>query len=667
MDSSKRRGLALVCGLVFACVCAGLFAGCGSEPPAPGNLIVSSVPPGADITIDGKATGKITPHTFEDLDGGISYTVSVAAENFIVEPEERVVEVPFGSTARTAFTLSSTLGSLSVTSEPAGADITLDGVATGEVTPYTFEDLDGGVTYTVSVAKDDFVALPAELAVEVPYGGSAEADFTLLSTLGSLVVTSEPDDAAITLNGVATGEVTPHTFGGLEGGTTYTVSVAIAGWAVFPAELSVEVPHGGSVGATFTLSQEVGSLAVTANQIGARILLNDIDTGEVTPHTFDALIPGDYTVTVEMDDHFSQPAEIPVTVVDGGVAAADFTLLPLGSLEVTSNPAGAQIFIDGGSDGEVTPHIFTGLMPGNYTVSVEMTIHTSQPALIVAAVEGGLTATADFTLNLVDIPRVVLLEGFSNVYCVGCPAMNANVEFVQHQPSYGPDRVLYVKWPAILSPLDPFYWVTTAITNARVSWYFGSSQINLPTLAGDGAVLGGLGTPVDANGMMAFIDGQPELADFVILVDTDEELDDVDDLTHQATVTLISGGIDLSDYHLNVVLVYEVVETENEGYIEGIQEYHWVMRDHVQPSTNLGVLTAGVSYPFDITLSDPLGGELEGHAVYPENKQIIAWVQHATSRIVLQAGSTVTTTTPLPNLPTLANPDARTVQLGGSR
>ena len=339
-----------------------------------------------------------------------------------------------------------------------------------------------------------------------------------------------------------------------------------------------------------------------------------------------------------------------------------------GSIAVTSTPDSAAIKINDDPTGEFTPHTFSGLMPGDYTVTVELAGHVSEPTEMVVTVESGNTTTADFILEpeLGDIPRVVLLEGFSNVYCVGCPAMNANVEFVQHQTGYGPDRVLYVKWPAFLSALDPFYWVTTATTNARVDWYFGSSSINLPTLAGDGAMLGGQGTPFDANGMMAFIDGQPELADFVILVDTDEDLDDVGDLTHQATVTLISGGLDLTDHHLNVVLVYEVVETENEGYIDGITEYHWVMRDHVQPSTNLGVLTAGVSYPFDITLNDPLGGELEGHAVYPHNKQIIAWVQNATTRDVLQAGSTVTAPTPLINLPTLANPDARNVQPGGS-
>ena len=413
---------------------------------------------------------------------------------------------------------------------------------------------------------------------------------------GELAVTSEPPGAAITLDGQSNGAVTPYTFEDLEGGTNYTVSVAMDGWAVFPADRSVDVPFGSRVEAAFTLSQAVGALVVTSEPAGAGILIDDADTGEVTPHTFDTLVPGDYTVTVDLANHVSQPAEIVVTIEDGD------------------------------------------------------------------------TASADFTLMVENIPRVVLFESFSNVYCVGCPAMNDNVAFVQQQPGYGPDRILDVKWPAILSALDPFYWVTTTITDNRVDWYFGSSQINLPSLTADGAVLGALGSPVSADGMMAFIDGQPEFADFLITVETDEDLGDVTDLTHEATVTLLSpGGVDLTGHHLNVVLVYEEVETENEGYIDGVTIYHWVMRDHVQPSTDLGLLDPGVSYPFDVTLTDPLGGELTGHAVYPQNKQIIAWVQHATSRAILQAGSTVPAPAPVPAASAVSNPGAPDVHPGGPR
>ncbi len=410
---------------------------------------------------------------------------------------------------------------------------------------------------------------------------------------GELTVTSDPAGAVIALDGVATSHTTPYTFLDLETGIDYMVSVAIADWNPVEAQM-VFLPPAGSADAEFVLSQGTGSLAVDSAPGGAAIRIDGTDTGEITPFTFDELVPGDYEVTVQLDGHVSQPAEIVATVTRDAVASVEFTLVPLPQ-------------------------------------------------------------------------RIVLLEGFSNVYCVGCPAMNANVDAVLHTEGYGPDRALYLKWPAILSPLDPFYWVTTTITDDRVDWYFGASTINLPTLAGDGGVLGGLGTPASADGMMAFIDSQPEFSEVLVTVNTDEDLGDIDDLTHEATVTLMSpGGVDLSGHHLNVVLVYESVETENEGYIDGVTEYHWVMRDHVVPSSDIGVLDAGTSYPFDITLDDPLGGNLPGHDVYPHAKQIIAWVQHASSRDIIQAGSTVTATAQAA-VSAVSNPDTPAVQSGGSR
>jgi hypothetical protein len=383
---------------------------------------------------------------------------------------------------------------------------------------------------------------------------------------GNLAVTSAPEGAAISIDGLDTGEVTPHTFPGLEGGTSYLVGVSLGGLGT---ERTVLVSYGTTVEAAFTLG--LGSLTVTSAPAGAAILLDGEDTGEVTPHTFDALLAGDYVVSVALDGFFADPAQQDVTIDAGAAASADFALA---------------------------------------------------------------------------LARVVLLEGFSNVYCTGCPTMNANVDYVLHQPGYDASRVLYVKWPALLSPLDPFYWVTQDVTNARVAWYFGSSQINLPSLAGDGGVLGGLGTPVGADGMTAFIDGQPATAAFRIVIETDEDLGDTADLSHDATVTIDAPeGADLTGCHLNVALVYEQVEAENEGYIEGVTEFHWVMRDHAQPSTDIGAVPAGSPVAFTVTLDDPLGGELPGHAVFPAGKQIIAWVQDAATKDVLQAGSTVTTIT----------------------
>jgi hypothetical protein len=68
------------------------------------------------------------------------------------------------------------------------------------------------------------------------------------------------------------------------------------------------------------------------------------------------------------------------------------------------------------------------------------------------------------------------------------------------------------------------------------------------------------------------------------------------------------------------------------------------MRDHHQVNPDIGLLQAGQAYSYTTDLTDPLGNEYPGHQIYPHNKQIIAWIQDASSKAVIQAGSTMTNT-----------------------
>lgn len=460
-------------------------------------------------------------------------------------------------------------GDLTVNSEPAGAVIVLDGTPTDKVTPHTFDAIDAKV-YTVAVSMDGFMPSPDSQTVDLPFGGSATANFELTELVGSLTVTSEPADAAIALDGVDTGELTPHTFVDIEA-RSYTVTVVLAGWTVYPEEIVVDLPAEGSESVAFTLSQMVGSLTVTSDPSGAAIELDDVDTGEATPHTFENLVPRDYDVSVSLVDHVADPPSITVTVVGDQAATADFTL-------------------------------------------------TSVPR------------------------RIVLFEGFSSTYCIGCPDFNDNVGLVMAQPGYGTDRLLYVKWPAFLSNLDPFYFQTQSTTNGRVAWYDEDGNMSLPTCYADGALLGSEGVPPDDQGMLSYIDAQPEFADFRIIVETDEDLTDVTDLIHNATVTLAGpDAVDLSGHVLNVVLVYEEVETEDVYPYGNGTEFHWVMRDFYQTPDPIGQLAAGVPLEFPVTLVDPDPDDVPFDTITPHGKQIIAWVQNSSSKAVLQAGSTVDT------------------------
>jgi len=547
-------------------------------------------------------------------------------------------------------------GNLTVTSTPAGAAITLDGRATGHVTPYTFEDLEGDNTYVVQVELEDY--LPASEQLSLSYGAHRRLDFPLTSMFGDLIVTSEPAGADISLDGEATGEVTPHTFAVLAG--EHTVSVSSEGYNVFPAERLIQVDNGGEFTASFTLSQESGQLLVTSDPAGATILLDGDATGEITPFTF-TLPPATYSVTVELPGHAVDPVAREVIVVDGEQATADFTLSS-GELVVTSTPAGATILVDDVSTGEVTPATLT-LPPGAHTVSVQLAGHVSDPGAVEVTITDGGSETADFSLTAVDLARITLMEGFSNVECDGCPEFNANVEYLLGQPGNGPDRVLFVKWAGpVPTPLDPFYLDATAIIEARLLHYTSDGNLNHPTLFIDGVLAGTPGGPPSVATMQEIVDASGDVAvTFAV-----EVAADLSALTVPATVTvMVPDAVDLTGTSLEVVLTYTEVETAIE--FQGISVYHNVIRDHETANGDLGPLTAGL-HEFPVTLHDPdPEASGYGHPFVVHGKAVVAFVQRTSDKHVIQAGSTLTAA-PIPATATVRNtrPEPRPgASLGG--
>lgn len=101
----------------------------------------------------------------------------------------------------------------------------------------------------------------------------------------------------------------------------------------------------------------VGEARVTSAPAGARITIGGASQPKwVTPYTLSQLQPGKYDVTVAKAGYVSQTKEI--TVAAGKQASAAFELVQAGAtINVTSEPAGGNIFLDGKATGKVTPAI----------------------------------------------------------------------------------------------------------------------------------------------------------------------------------------------------------------------------------------------------------------------------------------------------------------------
>ncbi len=106
---------------------------------------------------------------------------------------------------------------LPITSNPPEAEIFIDGVQTGKYTPAHISNLSAGL-HRVTVTLPGY--LPGELVVEIPVSGSevvkTPVQFVLESYgSGPLVVDSIPQGAVVLIDGLASGEKTPATFGNI--------------------------------------------------------------------------------------------------------------------------------------------------------------------------------------------------------------------------------------------------------------------------------------------------------------------------------------------------------------------------------------------------------------------------------------------------------------------
>ncbi|MDD4254371.1 MAG: DUF3344 domain-containing protein [Methanofollis sp.] len=155
----------------------------------------------------------------------------------------------------------------------------------------------------------------------------------------------------------------------------------------YTRDLSVSGSGGGYLGAFFKIplavltvkypEKDVGGLAVTSSPAGATIVLDDEQTSRVTNATINGIAAGDHMVRVELD-RYRIPDDRSVEVKKGANTTVHFDLQPItGSIEVTSEPSGAWVYLDGGGYNNQnmsvqTPATLDGLIIGEYTVEARL-------------------------------------------------------------------------------------------------------------------------------------------------------------------------------------------------------------------------------------------------------------------------------------------------------
>jgi|GEM_PF-1005352 len=224
------------------------------------SIIVDSDPEGADVLLDSVRSGTQTPARLDNITPG--YHV-IRLEKGELEGEKTVTLQP-NVVSRIMVTLTVRKTLLMITSEPAGAEVLIDGQPRGR-TPYQF-DAEGMRTYKIGIRSIGY--LPEDREVELSKSGTTTLDVAL-HRYGELSVESNPSEAEIYVDGEFQGR-TPQDLRLSEG--VHTLRLHRAGSRDYTRQVQIEA--GKPADLVAELVQDQGELTVLGLPNGALVTLD---------------------------------------------------------------------------------------------------------------------------------------------------------------------------------------------------------------------------------------------------------------------------------------------------------------------------------------------------------------------------------------------------------
>ena len=231
--------------------------------PVKGIALVSSVPAGAQITLDGYALGE-TPRLLASLNAKDAHTLVLKKPGY----QEAKTVLRFDGRNPVAVSVDLVLdsGTLSVTSEPSGAHVSVNGIPRG-ATPVSVGGIARGRA-SVVVSLQGYETVQREISVSP--GDEQNLFVKLEEKPGRISVTSVPDGARIYVDGKPQGNAPAET-GALKPGM-YVVRAEMDGFA--PVERYVRVRGGETMREEMRLESVLGAIEIRTSPPGAAVYVD---------------------------------------------------------------------------------------------------------------------------------------------------------------------------------------------------------------------------------------------------------------------------------------------------------------------------------------------------------------------------------------------------------
>jgi uncharacterized protein (TIGR02145 family) len=332
-------------------------------------LLITAEPNTALIYLDDnfEATGILQKRM---LPGTYTYRI----ENNLYHTEAGRITVTSDQRAELNVTLKPNFGFIEVKSTPeTGARVMIDGDDAGFSTNATSQRLKSG-NYTVTVIKEQFQ--PASRQVTVKDNETTTLTLDMAPNFATVEI-NLPADATLYINNEQKGR---GNWNGRLSAGVYTFEARKDKHR--PAKQDMQLQAGDARTIEVEPQPITGSLDVVTIPPQATIKIDGRDYG-TTPNTIRNLLIGEYTVTLERQGYATVTKNI--TVSEGGSTLINETLPAGRQITITSQPAGAELFI---SDRKVGITPYTGELGfGSHNVKLVNNTKTTEETITIA--QGG--------------------------------------------------------------------------------------------------------------------------------------------------------------------------------------------------------------------------------------------------------------------------------------
>ena len=270
--------------------------------PVKGLLLLKSEPDGANITIDGLSVGT-TPRLVTTL--AVKDVHHVTLEKPGYRPSEFDVRFNGRRPVVRDEKLLLDAGVLAITTDPAGAAVTVNGIDRG-VSPVTVKDVPKGIV-SVKFSKEGFETETREIRVNA--GDRLDLAVALKGLPGTLMLNSVPDGARFYVNEEFRG-VSPVTLKDVKPGT-YTVRTELKGYGTDVR--TVEIGNGEAPRVEVRLSNVMGRLEIVTAPVGAQVAIDgrvvgttsaaDPSAAKSDPFAIENVLEGEHVITLKADGY----------------------------------------------------------------------------------------------------------------------------------------------------------------------------------------------------------------------------------------------------------------------------------------------------------------------------------------------------------------------------